>query len=297
MQIRKAQKAKSKLRIGMMGASGSGKTYSALLLASGMTDWTKVLVIDTENHSADLYDHLGDYSVITLDAPYSPERYVQAIQMGEESGFEVIIIDSISHVWEGTGGILEIVDKLGGRFQDWAKATPRYKKLVNAILRSKAHIITTSRTKTEYSVEKDDKNKTRVRKVGTKDVNREGFDYEMTISFSIDINHLAEATKDRTSMFIDQPEFMISKETGKRLAEWASKGIDPANARDEKLENKLFELGDQCKHSRDQITKRAEGFFSTSFDKLTNEQLSELISMYEGLIAARKKADKEKNGK
>src|SRR5258705_441296 len=104
MEIRKAQKSKSKLRIGLSGTSGSGKTYSALLLANGLVgDWTKVCVIDTEQGSADLYEGLGDYLVITLTAPFAPEKYVEAIHMAEQAGMGAVIIDSVTHVWKGEG--------------------------------------------------------------------------------------------------------------------------------------------------------------------------------------------------
>src|SRR5699024_4174035 len=115
MKLRKAEKNQVKLRIGLSSPSGFGKTYSALLLAYGMTkDWTKVAVIDTENSSAVLYAHLGDFNVLQLDAPFSPERYIEAIKMCEEAEMEVIVIDSITHEWQGKGGCLQIHEELGG---------------------------------------------------------------------------------------------------------------------------------------------------------------------------------------
>ena len=92
--------------IAIVGPSGSGKTFSALLCAFGLTnDWSKIAVIDTENHSADLYSHLGNYSVLNLSKPFSPERYVEAIDVCEKAGMKVIIIDSITQEWDGQGGI------------------------------------------------------------------------------------------------------------------------------------------------------------------------------------------------
>ena len=148
MQIQKAQRHQVKLRLGLSGASGFGKTYSALLLAYGITeDWTKIAVIDTENNSASLYAHLGDYNVVSLNQPFSPERYIEAIQLCEKSKIEVIIIDSISHEWSGKGGCLQIHEQLGGRFQDWARLTPRHQAFIDAILQSNCHVITTVRKK------------------------------------------------------------------------------------------------------------------------------------------------------
>jgi hypothetical protein len=147
--------------------------------------------------------------------------------MCEQSGCEVIIIDSISHEWEGEGGCLELQEKLGGRYQDWAKITPRHKAFISAILQSNCHIFTTVRRKQDYEMNKDDKGKTTVQKVGTKEVTREGFEYEITLNFEfINDKHLVKASKDRTGLFMDKPEFIITPETGKLLMKWANDGVD-----------------------------------------------------------------------
>lgn len=234
MEIRKAQKSKSKLRVGLAGTSGSGKTYSALLLASGMTDWKKICIIDTENGSADLYDNLGGYNVITLKAPFSPERYIEAIKTAEDAGMEVIIIDSISHEWDGEGGCLQIQEQLGGRFQDWGKVTPRHHHFVQTILQSKCHVITTVRKKQDYAMVQEN-GRTKVEKKGLKEITKEGFEYELTLSFDLSQNHLATTSKDRTSLFMDRPDFKITSDTGKVLMDWAEKGIEP-EAKERKTE-------------------------------------------------------------
>ena len=227
MELRKAQKRKSKLRIGIAGTTGSGKTYSALLLASGMTSWDKICVIDTENGSADLYDGLGEYNVITLKAPFAPERYIEAIKTAEDAGMDVIIVDSITHEWDGEGGCLEIVDKLGGRYQDWGKVTPRHQKFIQSILQSTAHVITTVRKKQDYAMTQDTNGRLKVEKKGLKEITREGFEYELTLSFDVGQNHLANTSKDRTGIFMDKPEFLITAETGKTVKSWAEKGVEP----------------------------------------------------------------------
>lgn len=224
MQLRRAQKSISKLRIGMSGPSGSGKTYSALLLASGMTKWDKICVIDTENTSADLYSDLGAYNVITLDEPYTPQKYIEAIKQAEDAGMDVIIIDSATHEWSA---IKDMVDKMGGRFQDWAKATPVHNRFVQAIVGSKCHVIVTVRSKTDYAMSTEG-GKTKVQKVGLKAEAREGFEYELTVSFDLNINHLAEASKDRTGLFMDADPAVVDKSFGKKLLKWANTGIDPA---------------------------------------------------------------------
>ena len=228
LQLKKAEKKQVKLKIGLSGASGFGKTYSALLMAYGICgDWSKIAVIDTENDSASLYSDLGDYNTIDLQPPFSPERYIEAIEVCENAGIELIIIDSITHEWEGQGGCLEIQEKLGGRYQDWAKVTPRHRKFVDKILQSKCHIFTTVRRKQDYEMIKEG-NRTKVQKVGTKEVTREGFEYELTVNFEFtNANHMVTASKDRTSLFMNEPEFVITSETGKKLMEWANNGVDP----------------------------------------------------------------------
>ncbi|WFB66855.1 AAA family ATPase [Chryseobacterium sp. WX] len=226
MQLKQSQRQQVRLKLGLSGASGFGKTYSALQLAYGMTqDWSKIAVIDTENSSASLYSDLGNYNVLDLQAPYSPERYIQAIELCENSGIEVIIIDSITHEWNGTGGCLDIHEKLGGRFQDWANVTPRHQAFINKILQSTCHVITTTRRKIDYSLDVASNGKTQVVKHGTKEITRDGFEYELTINFElVNENHLAKASKDRTGLFMNRPEFIITSETGKMILDWCNSG-------------------------------------------------------------------------
>ena len=151
-KLRKAERKCAKIKIGMQGPSGSGKSYSSLLLAYGLVnDWSKIAVIDSENGSADLYSHLGDYNVMNITAPYTPEKYVQMIEACVEEGIEVIIIDSISHEWEGEGGILDSHARMAGNsFTNWSKLTPRHNAFVNAMLKAPVHIIATIRSKQDY---------------------------------------------------------------------------------------------------------------------------------------------------
>lgn len=226
MQLKQSQRRQVKLRLGLSGASGFGKTKSALLLAFGMTqDWSKIAVVDTENSSASLYSDLGNYKVLDLQAPYSPERYIQAIELCEKSGIEVIIIDSASHEWNGSGGCLEIHEKLGGRFSDWSQVTPRHQAFINKILQSSCHVITTTRRKMDYSLDIGSNGKTKVVKHGTKEITRDGFEYELTINFElVNENHLAKASKDRTGLFMNKPEFLINAQTGKMILDWCDAG-------------------------------------------------------------------------
>jgi hypothetical protein len=228
MQLKKAERKQVKLRLGLSGASGFGKTYSALLIAKGLVnDWSKIAVIDTENGSASLYAHLGEFNTLELTAPYTPERYAEAIRACEKAGMEAIIVDSITHEWDGKGGCLEIVEALGGKYQDWAKVTPRHRAFIDAILNSSAHVITTVRRKQDYDMVKNDKGKLEVHKVGTKEVTREGFEYELTLNLElVNDKHLAKASKDRTGLFMDKPEFVVTEKTGQLIKEWCEQGAE-----------------------------------------------------------------------
>jgi hypothetical protein len=231
MQLKKATRKQVKLRMGISGPSGSGKTMSALYLAYGMTgDWSKIAVIDTENGSASLYSHLGDFNVIDLEAPYAPERYIEAIEACENAGIEFIVIDSSSHEWNGAGGCIELNEKLGqakyrgNTWSAWNEITPRHDRFVNKVLHSKCHVVACTRSKTETVMGEDKK----VKKVGMKELQRDGWEYELTINFNIDRDtHFATASKDRTELFTNADPFIITAETGKKVLEWCNRGVEP----------------------------------------------------------------------
>lgn len=228
--LRMATRQKSKIRLGLSAVAGGGKTYSAILIAKGLAKGglSKVAIIDTENGSADLYANLGNYNVLTLEAPFSPERYINAIKECENAGMEVIIIDSITHEWDGSGGILEISNSMAGNsYTNWAKLTPRHNNFINSILQSKCHIITTVRRKQDYEMTTNSQGKLVPQKIGLKEVTREGFEYELTVNLELDTKHIATTSKDRTGLFMDKPEFVPSEETGKLLLNWCENGIEP----------------------------------------------------------------------
>lgn len=224
VQFKKAERKKAKLRLALAGPAGSGKTYGALLIAFGLGG--RVAMIDTENHSGELYCHLGDYDVAVIDPPFVPEKYTEAIREAERLGYDTIIIDSLSHAWAGQGGLLDIhshiADKSGNSWSAWRQVTPRHNELVEAILQSKCHIIATMRSKMDY-VQTTENGKTVVKKVGMNPIQRDGMEYEFTVFMDIDINHLAQATKDRTSIF-DGQVFKITPEVGKKLLAWLEAG-------------------------------------------------------------------------
>lgn len=225
MEIRRAERKKAKLRLGIAAPSGAGKTYSSLLLAFGLGG--KVGLIDTEHGSGDLYAHLGEYDIISIEAPYSVKKYTDAIHAFEEAGYTTIIIDSLSHAWAGDGGLLDKQGKMADRgtnsFAAWRTITPEHNNLVDSMLRSPCHIIATMRAKQEYVLETNDKGKQQPKKVGMAPVQREGMEYEFTVMLDVDMNHVASASKDRTSLF-DGQFFKIDKATGETLLQWLETG-------------------------------------------------------------------------
>ena len=223
MQLRKSSKKQAKIKLALQGCAGSGKSYSALLLAYGLCgDWSKIAVIDSENNSADLYAGLGDYNVLPLEGNYDPETYIDAIKICEKAGMEVIIIDSMSQCWDS---LLEYHSTLpGNSFTNWQKVTPRMTSLIQIILQSNCHVISTMRCKQDYVL--SEKNGKMVpEKVGLKAVMRDGIDYEYTIVFDINMKHQAVASKDRTNIFVNKPEFVITPDTGKAILEWCNDGM------------------------------------------------------------------------
>lgn len=230
MKLTKATRKKSFLKLNISGPSGSGKTMSALYMAYGLVgDWNKVAVIDTENGSASLYSHVGEFNTIDLEPPFSPERYIEAIDTCLNAGIECIILDSSSHEWSGPGGCIEINEKLaqarykGNTWSAWNETTPRHDSFVQKVLQSRCHFITCTRSKME-TIMTDDK---KVKKVGMKDIQREGWEYELTVSLNLDRDtHTAIASKDRTNLFEGKTPFVITPETGKTIAEWCNSGLD-----------------------------------------------------------------------
>lgn len=228
MQFQKATKEQAKLRLALMGVSGSGKTYSALSIASGLGN--KVALIDTERGSASKYADIFDFDVLNLDN-YGPENFIQAINAAAQAGYEVLIIDSLSHAWMG---ILEIVDKRAAAdprsnsFAQWRYATPKHNQLVDTILKAPVHIIATIRTKTEWVVERDERTGKQVpKKIGTAPVQRDGIEYEFDMVGDLNIDHHLVVSKSRIPGFQDDIVDRPNDDFGKRLLAWLESGAVP----------------------------------------------------------------------
>lgn len=227
MKFQKATRKQAKLRLALTGPSGSGKTYSALLMASGMGG--KIAVIDTERSSASLYSHLVEFDALDLAPPYTPERFIQAIEAAEEAGYDILVVDSITHEWSGVGGCLELVDEVarskykGNSWSAWNDITPRHRSFLDKMMASNLHIIATMRSKTD-TAQVDEGGRKRVVKLGMKSEQRDGAEYEFTIVLDlVHDGHFATASKDRTGLFSGDPK-PISAETGQRVIEWLNSG-------------------------------------------------------------------------
>ena len=237
-KIQKAKRENVYVKLALMGASGSGKTYGALKLATGMAEELektlgrkiKILCGNTERSRGVYYADQFDYDIVNLDKPYTPEKYIEFIEFAVEEGYDILILDSTSPEWEGEGGCLEIHTNLGGKYQDWAKVTPRHEKFLKAIEGSPIHIIATMRGKDQYDLEKDDNGKLSVKKLGVGAKQREGFEYEFTATFLIDQkSHVAEAQKDNTGIFDGQVGTVLDESYGRKIVQWANGGEAPSS--------------------------------------------------------------------
>lgn len=228
MQFGKAMRKKAKLRLALTGPSGSGKTYGALNIAVGLGG--KIAVIDTERGSASLYSHLAEFDVLELDPPYTPERFIEAVRAAERAGYDVLIIDSITHEWSGVGGCLELVDEIarakykGNSWSAWNDITPRHRAFLDSLLRSTMHIVATARSKTE-TAQAEENGRKKVVKLGMKAEQRDGVEYEFTTVLDIvHDGHFAIATKDRTGLFAENDPKPITPHTGRQLLDWLESG-------------------------------------------------------------------------
>ncbi len=219
-----ATRVAEKLRIGVTGPSGAGKTLGALSLAESIAGKSgRVAVIDTEAGSAALYADRFQFDTMKIRPPYETAFFVQAIAAAAANGYDVVVIDSMSHQWDGDGGILqrkEETDARGGNhFSNWAPFTKEHNKLRSTLLECPIHLIATMRSKQAYQVE-DNGKKSAPKKMGLAPIQREGMEYEFTVTFDLQMDHKASASKDRTGLFADQLTDLTSPTAGKSLVNW-----------------------------------------------------------------------------
>ena len=255
MAFVKAKKEKIWTKILLGGSSGSGKTYSALRLATGLAKkcGSGIAAIDTEAGRIRYYANEFDFSDMQLTEPFTPEKYIEAINDAVDSGFKVLIIDSISHEWNYC---VDIHDKMpGNSWTNWSKVTPRHDAFMEKILQAPIHIIATVRGKDEYVLEEKNGKQT-PKKVGLGFKQRDGVEYNYTATFNIaQDTHIAEATKDNTHIFEGRYEILTEKD-GEALYDWANAGEDFA-FNIPKAQNDIISLATELGGSKDPEVKAA----------------------------------------
>lgn len=273
IKIRKAEKKQAKLRMAINGPAGSGKTWTALEIASGLGD--KILLIDTEGSSSTLYADRFNFDIISMsdfgDNPFNPENFVEAIKAGENGGYDVIIVDSLSHAWAGEGGALDMANKetlrsrSGNTFMAWRNVTPIHNKLINKILQSKSHVIATMRSKEKKVMEQDESGRNKVKTIGMEAVMRDGVNYEFTIVGDLDQEHNMIISKTRCA-FLDKAVIPTpSRALGEQLVQWLNSG--------EAIEQQVEQPAPTIKPAKEvatKITKEEEGSSQEIIDLMDN---------------------------
>ena len=231
--FRRASKVQLKLRMALIGPAGSGKTYSALNIGQHLGE--KIAVVDTEHGSASKYAGLFAFDVLELES-FHPQMYIDAISAAEQAGYDVLIIDSLSHAWMGKDGALELVDRAakrspsGNSFVAWRDVTPLHNKLIEAMLAAKLHLIVTMRSKTEYVQDKDDKGRTVIRKVGLQPVQRDGLEYEFDVVADLDTDNTLIVGKTRCPQLTGAVLPKPGKDIAGMLKGWLTDGDIPEEA-------------------------------------------------------------------
>lgn len=228
MAFVKAKKEQIWVKMLLAGPSGGGKTFSALRVATGLAKAadSRIAAIDTENGRIRYYANDFDFDDMQMDAPYSPEKYMAAIDEAVKAGYKVLIIDSLSHEWSFC---LDLVNNMPGTnsYTKWKTVTPRHDAFKEKILQSPIHIIATVRGKDEYVLE-DTNGKKIPKKVGLGYSQRDGLEFDYTTTLNLDQNtHRFQATKDNTHLFEDRYD-LLTEEDGALLYQWANDGDSAA---------------------------------------------------------------------
>ena len=281
--FKKAERKKVKVKLALTGPSGSGKTYSALKIAAGLTSKNggKVAVLDTENGSASLYAGLAgipEFDVVDLAPPFTTDRFIQIINGAVKAGYDVLIMDSTSHQWQGEGSVMDRKDKeqlakpTMNSYTLWSKYTPEHERFKAAILQSPIHIIATMRSKQDYQLQTNDKGKVAPCKLGMAPIQRDGAEYEYTTVFDLNMEHIASISKDRTGLF-DAQFFKPDETTGVKILDWLETGKEAEPDRMFEVK-KLLTLKSELNISDDGLKQLLiEQNYSDSLKQLNPRQL------------------------
>jgi hypothetical protein len=239
IEIKKAVRQRVWLKLGITGPSGSGKTFGGIGLGKGLAKDGRVCVIDTENESASLYAEEWDYDVICMHAPFTTQKYIDALEAVIAAGYDVVVIDSLSHEWAASGGILDKKtdkDLRGGNsFTNWGEMKQQHNRFMERLLQAPIHVISTLRSKMEYVLETNEKGKQVPRKVGLAPISQDETEYEFSLLFDVERNsHLAIASKDRTGLY-EGRNISLDESIGRELRAWLDGAVAPANEPTQKL--------------------------------------------------------------
>lgn len=233
-----ATKEQVKARVALAGPSGSGKTWTALVTARALAGPNgRIAVVDTERRSASLYANEFAFSALNMHT-YDPRDLVKALAAAAKAGFDVVVIDSLSHFWMGQEGMLEQVDNAakrsygGNSFGGWKEARPIERQMIDAMLAYPGHVIVTMRTKTEWVVQENERGRKEPKKIGTKPEQREGIEYEFTIVADLDLEHTLIVSKSRAKPLADAVIKCPDDSFGKAIAEWLADGKPALSAND-----------------------------------------------------------------
>lgn len=300
-----ATREQSRGRLLMFGPSGSGKTYTGLLVASNLVEpGEPFAVIDSEHGSAAKYADEFTFHHYVMRPPYHPEHYINAIKAAEQAGFKSLLIDSITHEWDGEGGVKEIVDasksQFGGNSQAaWSIGTPLHNKFLEAILAADCHIVATARSKTEWVPGEDARGKKIFIKVGMEPKQRDTIEYEFDLAMLLDMDNNGTVTKSRVRPF--PPQTLVEKpghDFAKVYLRWLQEGTTakPSPAGDvratgkeeealrEEARDTIYEIQndfgdyDTGKTWADRMAEKCQEWFSAPLEQLDAQQLNTLLT-------------------
>jgi AAA domain len=284
--FKKATKTQSRLRLAMSGASGSGKTYSSLAIAQHLGQ--SIAVIDTERGSASKYADLFTFDVCEL-TEFHPGRYVEAIRAADAAGYEVIVIDSLSHAWFAE------LDMAQGNFSNWAKIKPLERALIDAMLGSRAHIIGTMRSKTEWvmtpTTNKHGKETLQPTKVGMAPMQASGIEYEFDIAGEINLDHLLTISKSRCSTLSNTTHLNPGRDLAEQMMMWLSDGEamteTPTTETPESKCERVKVARELAGLGADSVKVLITNEFNKSHPRhLTSEECDRLVAIIESTVAA-----------
>lgn len=255
--FRPATRTNVSLLIGLAGGTGSGKTFSSFRLASGLSAGKRFAVIDTENGRASYYADDFQFDVLEIHAPFSPDAYTRAIQAADAAGYGVIVVDSMSHVWAGDGGVLDMqeaeLDRMAGddwkkreavKMAAWIRPKKAHKDMVQALLQVKAHVILCFRAEPKIEMVREDGKTKIVPKAsltgldGWLPVCDKNLPFELTCSFLMMADHPGVPKPIKLPAAF-QPFFpngeLVDEKSGVRLGEWATGATGGPTAEEQEL--------------------------------------------------------------